>query len=628
MELVGREWLVDGWLGGGSQIQIEATVAPVIAATDDSETPATNFTQGTFASTIGATVSVDSTTYYADGVEVASDYDLQAGEVLYARVVVVDDEVPANSRTFQTASVVVTPSIALGADTVPVISGTAEVGETLSTTDGTWTGSGARTYSYQWKRDTVAIDGATASTYLLVAADDGAEITVTVTATDGFTSEAQTSAATATVTYAAPSAGAALGDQTYAKDSAITAFDTSTDFTGDALTFALAPTSDALPAGLSISSAGVITGTPTALAVASIVVRATNSGGTADSGFTLTVASAPAQASAPTLTAGDELLTVTFPADPDDNNSAITQWDVRYSTDEATWTESLDFTDGADITGLTNGTTYYVQVRAVNAFGNGAWSASASAEAGAWTPADLFKASEIGGIYDPSDISTLWQDSARTTPVTADGDPVGCIEDLSGNGNHMIQTSAANKPLYKTSGGLHWLEQQDAADWMGTSGQPLSAEENFYVGGGFQIQTGGGISTRLFAVCPENSGSTTAGAFGIYQRSDVVQRVIAAMRVNAGTTFEATVNSAYTIGGAAFRAEAYHESNTIYARANALSASAAANDDNTPITFRPIGIFASSGAVAKFYGGVIIDRVLTTDEKTAVRAWIDARIGA
>lgn len=66
----------------------------------------------------------------------------------------------------------------------PVISGTVERGETLSSTTGTWSGTGPITYAYQWKRDGVNIAAATSSTYVLVAADDNAYITCLVSATD------------------------------------------------------------------------------------------------------------------------------------------------------------------------------------------------------------------------------------------------------------------------------------------------------------------------------------------------------------------------------------------------------------------------------------------------------------
>jgi len=60
----------------------------------------------------------------------------------------------------------------------PVISGTQTVGQTLSTTDGTWSGTPTITFTYQWKRNGSNIVGATSSTYLLVTADNGAGTTI------------------------------------------------------------------------------------------------------------------------------------------------------------------------------------------------------------------------------------------------------------------------------------------------------------------------------------------------------------------------------------------------------------------------------------------------------------------
>jgi hypothetical protein len=67
----------------------------------------------------------------------------------------------------------------------PVISGTAVVGQVLTSTTGTWTGVPIPTYSYQWKRGATNI-GTNSSTYTLVAADAGntSNITCVVTATN------------------------------------------------------------------------------------------------------------------------------------------------------------------------------------------------------------------------------------------------------------------------------------------------------------------------------------------------------------------------------------------------------------------------------------------------------------
>lgn len=48
-----------------------------------------------------------------------------------------------------------------------------------------------------------------------------------------------------------------------------------------------------------------------------------------------------------------------------------------------------------------------------------------------WTPADLFLLGEQGAWYDPSDLTTMFQDAAGTTPVTAVEQPVGLILDKS-----------------------------------------------------------------------------------------------------------------------------------------------------------------------------------------------------
>lgn len=67
----------------------------------------------------------------------------------------------------------------------------------------------------------------------------------------------------------------------------------------------------------------------------------------------------------------DGALTVTISALPDDGGSAITS--IEYRVDGGSWTSSgLSSTGAFDITGLTNYTEYDVELRAVNAIGNGA----------------------------------------------------------------------------------------------------------------------------------------------------------------------------------------------------------------------------------------------------------------
>lgn len=89
---------------------------------------------------------------------------------------------------------------------LPGITGTAQVGQILTASNGTWTNL-PTSFAYQWNRGAGgAIPGATASTYVPVTGDIGNTLTVSVVATNsiGPSSPVQ-SAATPAVIAAGPS---------------------------------------------------------------------------------------------------------------------------------------------------------------------------------------------------------------------------------------------------------------------------------------------------------------------------------------------------------------------------------------------------------------------------------------
>lgn len=95
----------------------------------------------------------------------------------------------------------------------------------------------------------------------------------------------------------------------------------------------------------------------------------------------------------------------------------------------------------------------------------------AAARAPDWTPDELlFNAHPRLTVDIRQHIvdGTMWQDSARTTLVEADGDPVGSIE--YDTGVYMVQGSSTVRPTYHTAEvdgkQLHWIEPDGVNDHL------------------------------------------------------------------------------------------------------------------------------------------------------------------
>ncbi|MFZ4585844.1 MAG: hypothetical protein ACOYNI_11535 [Acidimicrobiia bacterium] len=135
-------------------------------------------------------------------------YDLIEDDIASTIVVVVTatNAGGSNSAT-SAATAVVLPKTPLNT-VIPVVTGTARVGETLSTDDGTWTAN--PTFAYQWVRCNAAgavctnIASATNNTYTLAAADLNARIRAVITATNAAAAVSASSSLTVLVLPALP----------------------------------------------------------------------------------------------------------------------------------------------------------------------------------------------------------------------------------------------------------------------------------------------------------------------------------------------------------------------------------------------------------------------------------------
>jgi hypothetical protein len=86
----------------------------------------------------------------------------------------------------------------------PVVSGTTGLGDTLTTTDGAWTGYLAPTFTRQWQRNGANISGATGPTRVIQVADSGATLRCVVTATNASGSATANSNNTTVQTFTVP----------------------------------------------------------------------------------------------------------------------------------------------------------------------------------------------------------------------------------------------------------------------------------------------------------------------------------------------------------------------------------------------------------------------------------------
>lgn len=246
---------------------------------------------------------------------------------------------------------------------LPVITGTVKIGQTLSCSTGDWTSPTPISYSYLWLRDGIPIGGATTNTYLLVNADYDADITCQVSATNNDGTSFAVTDPVGPVVDAAPVntvapvvSGSAIVGGTLSCTTGTWTFNQTPTYTyqwkrdGSDITGATSSTYQLVSAD---------NGEPMSCAV-----TATNDGGSnSANGNTLTP---PSTFSITSVTPGDTTVTVTWSA-----VTGATSYNVKYGTSPGNYTTTVTGVSSPyQVTGLTDGTTYYFMVVAVNSAGS------------------------------------------------------------------------------------------------------------------------------------------------------------------------------------------------------------------------------------------------------------------
>lgn len=545
---------------------------------------------------------------------------------------------------------------------LPVISGDHTVQSTLTASEGDWLNEPIL-FEYQWLQDDVPISDADSSTYVLVEADIDADISVIVTASNIHGEESATSASvgpinglipentvapTITGGSTPPEVGETLvanpgtwegipapaftyqwragaGGTTNIAGATNSTYELQTTEEGDLITVVVTGTNlEGNDSGTSVATGAVVSsGDVTAPVLSNFVAtpvgvtEAILSVDTDEGNGTVYFVVVPTAATAPDATeiqAGTD----------GDSNPATWDGSVAASGIE-TWDEGP--------TGLTIDTIYDAYAVHVDASLNvsNIVTDEFTTEGAVFTPASLYAGSEEGAWFDPSDLSTLWQDTAGTVAVTGDGDPVGRVDDKSGNGNNWLQATAGLRPLYKTAGGLHWLERDGVDDAL-KSGTVFTLKANTTLAAAARYASGARSSSD--AIITLASGTTNYFMLGVRQGIQAGRSVLrgaSAAPAVAITTYLGATNSFPDTNPAVIMTELTALSHNFYKNGVSIGSIATTWDAQTLASMSlRFGDETATGAeviVAKIYGALLIDRILTTGEREDLEALFAEKSG-
>ena len=251
----------------------------------------------------------------------------------------------------------------------------------------------------------------------------------------------------------------------------------------------------------------------------------------------------------------------------------------------------------------------------------------------AFSPLSLFFGGANGAWYDPSDFSTMFQDAAGTTPVTATGQPVGRILDKSGRGNHAYNPSgnSANYPvLQQDDTGRYYLLFNGVNQWLRSIGSiDLTYGDKIFVSVGARklSDAAAGIPFELSANADTNNGTFQVNAPSGPSAANIVwfsrgttNRSAAANSKPAPITFVASGVGDISGSDATIRI------NGAQVAKNA-AAQGTGNYGNYPLY---IGARAGSSLWlnGRLYGMVVAGKAASASEITSTEAWLNQKTGA
>ncbi len=250
----------------------------------------------------------------------------------------------------------------------------------------------------------------------------------------------------------------------------------------------------------------------------------------------------------------------------------------------------------------------------------------------------LFANGEQGAWYDPSDFSTMFQDSAGTTPVTATGQPVGRILDKSGRGNHATQPTAAARPVYQIDGsGRPHLLFDGVDDFMLTGSVNFTATDKISFWMGLYVAA---TSSRILELSLDAGSAANPGAFVFRHPTSTVYDIylrgsaLGALETGAAYAVPVTnvVSANLDLAQATNATEITPRINAAIPASLATPGGAAASAGTGNFGNYPLYLSALNGAGGRFngrlYQTIVRGARSTTQQISDVETFVNAKTGA
>jgi hypothetical protein len=257
---------------------------------------------------------------------------------------------------------------------------------------------------------------------------------------------------------------------------------------------------------------------------------------------------------------------------------------------------------------------------------------------GLFTPLSLFAAGEQGAWYDPSDFSTMFQNSTGTTPVTAVDQPVGLIRDKSGRGNHASQSTEASRPILKVDeNGRYYLFFDGTDDFLTNAGIDFSATDKISVFSGMRI-----LQETTTEVILEISFATSvfSGSFAFVNDGAAGSRISYNLKgsgsIAARTDTSSSVAPVTNVISVVYDLAQSTRETEISPRVNGvvptLVGAGAANAGSGNFGNYPLFIGRRAGITfpfnGRFYSLIILGASASASQITSTETWVNGKTGA